>query len=212
MGREFLDIFEEWADSYDETVEGHDIQYKEVFRGYESILTKVTERSEGTVWEFGSGTGNLTIKLLKKGLEVIGIEPSKEMRAIFTKKLGDSIQITDGDFLSYNIEKKPDTIVSTYAFHHLTDDEKALAFQQYSNVLSKGGKIVFADTIYESTEAYKAGIKDAKDQGFTDLAADLIREHYTTIPALTKMAEAAGFNVTFTKCNSFVWLMEAIKQ
>lgn len=31
MGREFLSLFDHWADSYDDTVSGHDEQYKEVF-------------------------------------------------------------------------------------------------------------------------------------------------------------------------------------
>ncbi|WP_335869274.1 class I SAM-dependent DNA methyltransferase [Bacillus sp. 2205SS5-2] len=212
MGREFLDIFEEWADSYDKTVEGHDLQYKEVFEGYEEILTMVCERSSGTIWEFGSGTGNLSAKLVQKGYNVIGIEPSKEMRAVFQKKFGESISVVDGDFLSYSVDGKPDTIVSTYAFHHLTDTEKAQAFHQYGNLLNKGGKIVFADTMYLSSQAYSDGIEKAEKQGFEDLAQDLKREHYTTIPALTQMAEEAGFSVTFIRCNAFVWLMEAIKQ
>lgn len=39
MGREFIDLFEEWSKSYDDTVGGHDIEYQEVFKHYDGILT-----------------------------------------------------------------------------------------------------------------------------------------------------------------------------
>ena len=41
MGREFLHVFEEWANTYDDTVMGNDLEYREVFRNYESILQEV---------------------------------------------------------------------------------------------------------------------------------------------------------------------------
>lgn len=67
MGREFISLFENWADSYDDTVVGHDLQYKEVFRNYDGILDDVVKRSGHQVIEFGVGTGNLTAKLLAAG-------------------------------------------------------------------------------------------------------------------------------------------------
>lgn len=41
MGREFLSLFDHWAESYDETVSGHDEQYEEVFRRYPAILKRL---------------------------------------------------------------------------------------------------------------------------------------------------------------------------
>ena len=60
MGREFIELFEDWADYYDDTVTGHDDEYREVFKGYEEILDRVVNISCGYVLEFGVGTGNLT--------------------------------------------------------------------------------------------------------------------------------------------------------
>lgn len=211
MGREFLEVFEHWADSYDETVVGHDLEYKDVFLQYDEILEGVAERSFGHVVEFGVGTGNLTMKLLARGLKVTGIEPSAPMRRIAEEKLGADALILDGDFLHFPELQSVDTLVSTYAFHHLTDEEKALAVLQYSKLLTKGGKIVFADTMYESAEDYNLAIKNAKNNGFYNLAKDLETEYYTTIPVLTKILEDNGFTVSFTRYNDFVWLMEGIK-
>jgi putative AdoMet-dependent methyltransferase len=211
MGREFLELFEQWADYYDDTVLGHDEEYKEVFLHYNRILEEVVNRSKGHVVEFGVGTGNLTSKLLDLGLEVTGIEPSSAMRKIANGKLGERVQVLDGDFLSFPEVKPIDTFVSTYAFHHLTDTEKEQAIENYGKSLTTGGKIVFADTMYESEEAYKGAISDALSKGFLNLATDLKTEYYTTIPILRAILEKHGFQVHFDRCNDFVWILEAEK-
>ncbi|WP_026572368.1 class I SAM-dependent methyltransferase [Bacillus sp. UNC438CL73TsuS30] len=212
MGREFLDLFEQWADSYDDTVIGCDQEYKEVFSGYEEILDLAAFQSSGHVVEFGVGTGNLTKKLLSRGLIVTGIEPSSSMREIALQKLNNQVVVLDGDFLEFPEIKNIDTFVSTYAFHHLTDDEKAAAVEKYSKLLLKGGKIVFADTMYESEEDYNNAIEKAKSEGFHNLANDLATEYYTTIPVLKNILENNGFSVSFKKCNEFVWLMDGVKR
>lgn len=101
MGREFIELFEEWADYYDDTVTGYDDEYREVFKGYEQILDRVVEKSYGHVLEFGVGTGNLTTRLVKAGLQVTGIEPSTAMRKKAMEKLESHIDIVDGDFLDF---------------------------------------------------------------------------------------------------------------
>ncbi|MEH7384017.1 class I SAM-dependent methyltransferase [Bacillus sp. JJ1521] len=214
MGREFLEVFEGWADSYDQTVTGHDVEYKEVFLRYEDILNDVVHKSGLSVLEFGVGTGNLTQKLLDENKNVYGVEPSEPMREIALEKLQNyTLTIEDGDFIDFNKPAdKIDTIVSTYAFHHLNDIEKNQAFSQYSNILTKGGKIVFADTMFENKEEYTMTIQSATQKGFINLAKDLETEYYTTIPVLQEIAKENGFTVEFTRFNHFVWVMEATKQ
>ncbi|MHC0035823.1 class I SAM-dependent DNA methyltransferase [Pseudoneobacillus sp. C159] len=211
MGREFLDLFEQWANYYDDTVFGRDEEYKEVFLHYDHILNEVTKRSFGHVVEFGVGTGNLTSKLLGQGLVVTGIEPSPAMRKLASEKLGERAQVLDGDFLDFPELNTINTFVSTYAFHHLTDLEKEQAIEKYGKLLASGGKIVFADTMYESEEAYKRAIEDASSKGFMNLATDLKTEYYTTIPILRAILEKHGFQVRFNRCNDFVWILEAEK-
>ncbi|PFA64489.1 SAM-dependent methyltransferase [Bacillus sp. AFS015802] len=212
MGREFLDLFEEWADSYDDTVTGKDLEYQAVFEHYESILDEVVSRSRGRVVEFGPGTGNLTKKLLDAGLEVIPFEPSPEMRAVGMQKLGERVTFRDGDFLDFSFEGKVDSIVSSYAFHHLTDKEKGKAFGIYGKLLVQGGKIVFADTMFETEQHYQAAISQAIKKEFYNLAEDLKREYYTTLDVLENLLVKKGFSVRFQQVNAFVWIMEATKQ
>jgi putative AdoMet-dependent methyltransferase len=212
MGREFIGLFDEWAESYDATVDGHDIEYKEVFDGYDEILDIVASRVSGTIIEFGLGTGNLSKLLIEKGHKVIGVEPSKEMRTIAQQKLP-NLEIHDGDFLNLPvISEKIDGIVSTYAFHHLTDEEKNIAIKNYSDLLHSGGKIVFADTAYKNEAAKRAIIEDAEQKGYTNLVKDLNTEYYTFLGVLDQLFTQNGFSVSFKQLNTFVWLIEATKQ
>lgn len=212
MGREFLEIFEGWADDYDNTVNGFDPEYKDVFHAYDDILTEVTKNSDGNVLEFGVGTGNLTEKLLEKGHNVIGIEPSQAMKAIAKVKLPEA-QVLDGDFLEYPLPDVPiHTIVSTYAFHHLTDDEKEIAVAQFANIIEADGKIVFADTMFESFEAKEKKIAEAEEVGFHNLAEDLQREYYPTLETMETIFTKHNFRVAFKQMNEFVWLIIAKKE
>lgn len=212
MGREFIYLFDEWAKSYEASVTGQHKEYRDVFEGYESILQKVANASIGTVIEFGTGTGNLTLKLEAAGREVIGIEPHETMREI-TGKRCPNVQLVDGDLQNFTIENKHiDSIVSTYVFHHLTDEEKLEALKTYAKLLQPGGKIIFADTAFESEEHKKAQIKKERSRGYHEVADDLEREYYTTITKLLTMFQKAGFDVSFEQLNDYVWYMEAIKK
>ncbi|NRG43926.1 class I SAM-dependent methyltransferase [Bacillus sp. CRN 9] len=211
MGNEFIELFEEWAKTYDDTVTGHDEEYKDVFLYYDKLLQEVADRAEGNVLEFGPGTGNLTAKVVARGLSVTGVEPSKSMREIAVVKLEGRANIINGDFMHFIVDEQIDTIISSYAFHHLTDKEKAEAIELYGKLLPAGGKIVFADTMYENVEAYKKAIADATEKGYHNLAEDLQREYYTTIPILREMMVNNGFSVSFNRCNDFVWIMEGVK-
>jgi putative AdoMet-dependent methyltransferase len=211
MGREFVEIFDKWVDSYDASVSGQDPEYRDVFEKYDEILSAVTKKSFGTVVEFGTGTGNLTAKLVEAGHSVIGIEPNEAMRNVTAKRFPDLV-LVDGDLLDFEIPQKVETFVSTYVFHHLKDHDKEIALSTYANLLPVGGKIVFADTVFTSEVAKQAQISKERARGFNNVADDLEREYYTTIPILTQAFEKAGFDVHFEQMNDFVWLMDATKK
>ncbi|MFK3938351.1 class I SAM-dependent DNA methyltransferase [Alkalihalobacillus sp. NPDC078783] len=211
MENDFTELFNEWAHTYDDTVGGRDAEYRDVFHLYEDILDEVVLHSKGLVLEFGVGTGNLSERFLNKGIPLVGIEPSEKMREKALHK-NPTLLLYEGNFLQFpSFEQQIDTIVSTYAFHHLTDQEKQKAFQLYHKTLSSEGQIVFADTMFETEESKQHMIQHAKARGFHRLACDLQSEFYTTLPALSQMAQSTGFSITYKPLNAFVWLMIAKK-
>ncbi|TFB18870.1 class I SAM-dependent methyltransferase [Filobacillus milosensis] len=210
MGREFMNIFDEWADSYNDAVSGQNIEYKEVFEHYEEILDEVASKAKGKTIEFGVGTGNLFDKLINYNLDVIGVEPNEKMLQIAKHRFPDE-QILDGDLINFPKSDQIDSIVSSYTFHHLTDNEKQEAFELYYDVLSHQGQVIFADTIFQDEESHQKVIRDAEEKGYSNLAKDLLREYYTTIPKLEHIIKQAGFTVRFKQLNNFVWLIHARK-
>jgi putative AdoMet-dependent methyltransferase len=213
MGREFLHIFDGWADTYDASVAGHDEQYAKVFENYDGILKAVVEQaSPGVILEFGVGTGNLTEKLLEADHHVIGVEPSEAMRKVAAEKLPD-LTLHEGDFIDYPaLETQVNTIVSTFAFHHLTDSEKEIAIKNFADLLKEKGKVVFGDTMFTSDLHRMTVIKEAKEKGYFDLAADLDREYYPNIDLLRNIFTLHEFDVTFRQMNDFAWLIVATKK
>ena len=212
MGREFIDLFDHWADHYDLTVQGQDEEYKEVFQSYDAILEAVAERSYGTVLEFGAGTGNLTEKLLRRCGSVYAVEPSAGMRRLFEKRALDAV-LLEGDFLQFpQIPAQLDTIVSTYVFHHLTDAEKERAIALYSTLLDENGQIIFADTVFQDEETRKQIEAGAEQAGYMKLLQDLQSEYYTTLNVLGRICRNHGLAVSFQQLNRYVWLMHAKKE
>lgn len=211
MGREFIDIFDDWsAENYDASTSGQDPEYRDVFENYDSILQEVADRVSGHVIEFGTGTGNLTEKLLKHA-SVTGIEPNAVMRKLTAERFPE-IKLIDGDLLEFPKPVQVDAFVSSYVFHHLNDDEKGRALLVYAELLPSGGKVVFADTAFISVEAKSQRIEKERMRGYNQVADDLEREYYTTVPVLTELFEAAGFSVKMKKMNDYVWLMDATKK
>ncbi|ANU18123.1 SAM-dependent methyltransferase [Planococcus maritimus] len=211
MGREFVEIFDEWVHTYDASVGGEDPEYAAVFENYKDILEAVAKKAVSPVVEFGTGTGNLTAALLSRGFHVTGIEPNAAMRQATESKFPE-MTLLDGDFLEFDLPEAVGSFVSSYAFHHLTDKEKEQAIKLYASLLPSGGKVVFADTVFESEEAKQGRIVYEEGEGHKNLVEDLKREHYTTVPVLESLFQQNGFDVTFTRLNDYVFLMDATKR
>ncbi|GAB6936263.1 MAG: methyltransferase domain-containing protein [Calditerricola sp.] len=212
----FNELFDRWAATYDETVTDPTGEYAEVFAGYDRILARVAGEvglpAGSVVVEIGVGTGNLTRELLMRGYQVIGVEPSREMRQQAKRKLP-PLDLRDGDFLHLPLsDERVEAFVSTYAFHHLTDEEKERALTQMAARLAPGGKVVFADTVFASEDERRAFIDEARRKGYIQLLQDLETEFYPTLPVLETLYRRAGFAVSFERLNRYVWLSTAVRR
>ena len=117
--------FNGWAESYDEDVTKEDW----IHRDYWKVLGLVAELAGGIVVDIGCGTGNI-LRFLKRE-SYIGVEPSAGMRRKFAEKHG--FEPLDGHFLSIPLpDESADTVVTTYAFHHVPDGEKEDAIRRCS--------------------------------------------------------------------------------
>ncbi len=179
--------FNSWAKSYDDDVKKDNGDLK-IYKNYELILQGVYDlvedlnRNNSKILEIGVGTGNLASKFLNNNYEIIGIDQSREMLSIAKEKYP-NLKVRLGEFLKIPYDSKSfDVIISTYAFHHLNDDEKYIAIEEMIRVLKENGVIIIGDLMFES--------KDAEEQIFKTLSQkqiDEIKDEYYSYIDLLRM-------------------------
>lgn len=179
--------FNSWAKSYDDDVKKDNGDLK-IYKNYELILQGVydlveeLDRNNSKILEIGVGTGNLASKFLNNNYEIIGIDQSREMLSVAKEKYP-SLKVRLGEFLKIPYDSKSfDVIISTYAFHHLNDDEKYIAIEEMIRVLKENGVIIIGDLMFES--------KEAEEQIFKTLSQkqiDEIKDEYYSYIDLLRM-------------------------
>lgn len=149
--------FNLWANDYDRTVQLSEENNEYPFAGYKEILNRIfneaMQKEESAILDIGFGTGILTAKLYDHGHLIDGIDFSEEMIVIAQEKMPKArliqADITNG--LPEPIAGSSyDTIISTYALHHLTDGEKTAFIETLLAHLKPDGKIFIGDITFRT--------------------------------------------------------------
>lgn len=102
-------------------------------------------KTEGSILDVSCGTGNLLLELSKRShKDLHGIDYSQQMVEVAQAKLKENatIQKADVHHLPFK-ENSFDYVISTEAFHHYYDQQKAL--QELVRVTKKMGKVIICD-------------------------------------------------------------------
>jgi putative AdoMet-dependent methyltransferase len=151
--------FDLWADDYDKTVQVSEENNLYPFAGYKQILNTifnaVMQKKDSKVLDIGFGTGVLTNKLYENGHRIDGLDFSLKMISIAKSKMPKANliewDITNG-LPPEILEKKYDSIVSTYTLHHLTDEEKISFIVKLLSLIEENGQIFIGDISFETRE------------------------------------------------------------
>lgn len=151
--------FDLWADGYDKSVQLSEENDEYPFAGYKDVLNTiyniVHKREKAKILDIGFGTGILTKKLYDDGYEIYGIDFSQNMIEIAKEKmpLASLIKYDFSKGLPEEIKDNSfDYIISTYAMHHLEDEEKNEFIEKLENCLNKDGKIIIGDIAFKTRE------------------------------------------------------------
>lgn len=149
--------FDLWANDYDRTVQMSEENNEYPFAGYKEILNLIfneaMQKEGSAVLDIGFGTGILAAKLYDHGHRIDGVDFSAEMIAIAQEKMPRA-RLVQGDITTGLPEplagSRYDTIISTYALHHLTDAEKTVFIETLLARLKPDGKIYIGDISFRT--------------------------------------------------------------
>jgi putative AdoMet-dependent methyltransferase len=201
--------FDRIAPIFDERVrsgEGWWRIHRDYDRSLDLVVEQVNPRSGETGLEIGVGTGNLAGRFLQKGIRMCGIDQSREMLKICRRKYPEMTAVP-GNFLA--IPWPDDTfdfVVSSYAFHLLSDGQKAIALEEIDRVLKPDGRVCLLDVMMDETR-----MEDDVHFG-TDPREEMKNRFPARIPWLTEELERLGYTAETERIHEGVWLVLAVKR
>lgn len=156
-------LFDKWASEYDADVIESDEAGTFPFAGYRRLMKEIFElvavKPGAKILDLGFGTGVLTRMFFEAGLSVAGVDFSEKMCAIASERMPGA-RLICADFASglpAELEGETfDFIVSTYAFHHIPEKQKAKHLRDLLKALNLGGALVIGDISFVSQEDRQA--------------------------------------------------------
>lgn len=187
--------FDRRADDHDRHVWTDAAEYKDYEHALELTVKWLAPAPGETGLDIGTGTGNLAGKLMERGARMVGVDQSREMlkrcRAKFPEmetRLGNfmAIPYLDGNF---------DFAVSSFVFHHLTDEQKMLAIREMRRVLKPHGRICITDLMVPDRQEKAAHAHDP---------------HYTALDDLLDWFENDGYLTRHHRINELLHIVYAV--
>lgn len=167
-----------------------------------ALLAGKDRRPDFSVVDLGCGTGNLAYRLNQKfpSAHIVCVDRSFEALEVAKSKFlnmdGPCLEFIQMDFAKQMLIGRYDTIVSSFALHHLPESSVPNLFKQIYSVLKPGGACWIGETIYiESPQEFRA-IQMRYDNFLEENIAlgHITRNEVDERLNLMKKLEAFGFN------------------
>lgn len=206
--------FDRQAEHYDELVRDEQEEFH-VHQDYDLGLDLVVEwinPQPGEVGlDIGIGTGNLAGRFLIRDTLMKGIDQSKEMLKVCKQK-NPQIETRIGNFLAIPYpDQSFDFIVTSYALHHLTDEQKLMAFAEMNRVLKPVGRICILDLMFTDQQARSAYINAWLERGKKEVVDRIEDEYYADKSRLISWLQQESFRVKTKQINEILHLLFAQK-
>ena len=185
---------------------------------YNDVLAWVIDEAHigpsSRVLELGSGSGNLSCLISQCG-ELVCVDLSEKMDAIARSKLAhiqnrrfiksDILEVFDYEVSLF------DVVISTYAVHHLTENEKRILFGKVFASLVPGGRAVFGDLMLQNEKDKAQKVLQYLARGDAKTAQALEEEFFWFIEPRETDLVALGFHVKTKRFSHLSWGIAAQK-
>jgi cyclopropane fatty-acyl-phospholipid synthase-like methyltransferase len=116
------------------------------------VVTAANPSPEDVVLDLGCGTADLSVDLARRSRRVIGLDLSPAMLGIARARIQNAglgnIELQEHDFRHLPELPEISLVVSNYAIHHLSLDEKRSLFRQIGDLLPERGVFVMGDVMW----------------------------------------------------------------
>ncbi len=199
-------LFDEWAASYDESVDGYS---GFPFEGYEQVLDLIAKRAGAEagmdVLDLGIGTGNLAARFIDRDCAVLGLDFSVEMLAKVHRKYP-QMELLKADIKGdwpIDVDRHFDRIVSAYVLHEFDLKSKIGLLRKLAcDHLIEGGRVVVGDisfptrTVRDEAEKRFSGTWDEERQRWEGSLWDE-DEHYWAADEAIEALTAVGLTASY---------------
>lgn len=162
--------------------------------------------------DLGTGTGNLAGLCLEAGAEMVGVDQSREMLRYCQRKYP-QIETRLGSILAIPFfDQTFDFIVTSYALHHLTNDQKMIALEEMHRVLKPGGRICITDLMFVSEKARQEYYDVLIQKGEQHIIQIIEDEYYADRSQLLTWLTDKDYQITTKQISDILHLIYAIHQ
>lgn len=216
------DLRKNWHDkwNFDHQARTHDllVRNKElsfhVYQNYEEALDMTLQwvnpipNEKGL--DVGTGTGNLAARFIEKGIQIAGVDQSKEMLKQCKRK-HPQMETKLGNFLAIPyMDGQFDFIVTSFAFHHITDDQKMMALDEMRRVLQPRGRICITDLMFENETHKGQYLDDLLQHGKGEIYTAIQDKYYANCAELLAWFTTNGYITKHQKLNELLYVMYAV--
>lgn len=167
---------------------------------YPYVINELSKIEFETILDLGCGTGSVLSLLLeqKSSVHAFGLDLSDEMLAVAKQKLGEEVELMQGDAERLPYEDNSfEVVICIESFHHYPNPSKAL--DEVYRVLKPKGKFLLCDTwiFTPIRQVMNAFIKFSNDGDVRIYSEHEIKEMFT---------ESSFMNINWNKASKYTYI------
>lgn len=180
-----------------------------LFEKYDEIMEEIRglikAAGDSNVLDIGCGTGNLC-GCLGSGINVVGMDKNPDMLLQARRKYA-NMKLRLGSFLDEPYCRGYfDTVVTTFAFHILRDEEKKLALDNMLEFLKDNGRIIIGDYMFRNAMEREGCREQLLERQKYDLWKVIESRYYINVESFAEHVESLGLKITCKHVVNFTWL------